>query len=242
MHQPGEDWMYNSGLQVLGVLIERARGDRWRRSCASGVRAVEHGRHEFSVPRAKLDRFTTAYAPDAVKPANCVCSIGQGRLVESTAADAERGRLAGLDDRRLLVVRAPRARRWCSRRPAIGVGVTPEGNGARSVDARGQRWLRHRASFAVSTAVGVTVSHSGRRRRRHRRALGIRVGRWHRARGGDLTRREGSPASCSPNAAMTSPEPPQVAIRLLERCLLGHPALTVARAMISATTSVLASA
>ena len=26
VHQPGEDWMYDTGIQVLGVLVERAAG------------------------------------------------------------------------------------------------------------------------------------------------------------------------------------------------------------------------
>ena len=35
MYQPGERWMYNTGSDVLGVLIARASGSRSRRSCAS---------------------------------------------------------------------------------------------------------------------------------------------------------------------------------------------------------------
>jgi CubicO group peptidase (beta-lactamase class C family) len=62
MHQPGERWMYNTGSDVLGVLIARAVG-----------RPLETFLHErlfeplgmqdtgFSVPEAKLDRLATAY-------------------------------------------------------------------------------------------------------------------------------------------------------------------------------------
>jgi CubicO group peptidase (beta-lactamase class C family) len=62
MHQPGEKWMYNTGSDVLGVLIARASGQR-----------LETFLHErmfeplgmkdtaFSVPAAKLDRFATSY-------------------------------------------------------------------------------------------------------------------------------------------------------------------------------------
>jgi len=62
MHQPGEKWMYNTGADVLGVLIARASGQ-----------AFETFLHErlfeplgmkdtgFSVPAAKLDRLATSY-------------------------------------------------------------------------------------------------------------------------------------------------------------------------------------
>ena len=36
MHQPGEGWMYNTGADVLGVLIARAVGQPLESSCASG--------------------------------------------------------------------------------------------------------------------------------------------------------------------------------------------------------------
>jgi len=62
MHQPGEKWMYNTGSDVLGVLIARASSQ-----------AFETFLHErlfeplgmkdtaFSVPAAKLDRLATSY-------------------------------------------------------------------------------------------------------------------------------------------------------------------------------------
>jgi len=65
MDQPGAAWRYNTGAQVLGVLIERAAG-----------RPLETFMHErlfgplgmtdtaFHVPSAHRDRFTTAYRPD----------------------------------------------------------------------------------------------------------------------------------------------------------------------------------
>jgi len=65
MDQPGDVWRYNTGAQVLGVLIERAAG-----------RPLETFLHErlfgplgmtdtaFSVSAGQRDRFTTAYQPD----------------------------------------------------------------------------------------------------------------------------------------------------------------------------------
>ena len=65
MHQPGEKWMYNTGSDVLGVLIARASGQ-----------PLETFLHErlfeplgmkdtgFSVPEASLDRLATSYWTD----------------------------------------------------------------------------------------------------------------------------------------------------------------------------------
>jgi CubicO group peptidase (beta-lactamase class C family) len=65
MHQPGEQWMYNTGSQVLGVLLERAAGQpleaflRQRLFDPLGMRDTG-----FRVSPDQRSRFTTAYAPD----------------------------------------------------------------------------------------------------------------------------------------------------------------------------------
>jgi CubicO group peptidase (beta-lactamase class C family) len=62
MHQPGEKWMYNTGSDVLGVLIARASGRpldtflRERIFEPLGMRDTG-----FSVPAADLDRLATSY-------------------------------------------------------------------------------------------------------------------------------------------------------------------------------------
>ncbi|HVX09800.1 MAG TPA: serine hydrolase domain-containing protein [Pirellulales bacterium] len=62
MHQPGEKWMYNTGSDVLGVLIARAAGQPLetflRERIFDPLGMKDTG---FSVPAAKLDRFATAY-------------------------------------------------------------------------------------------------------------------------------------------------------------------------------------
>lgn len=65
MHQPGEQWMYNTGADVLGVLIARASGQpfdvflRERIFEPLGMRDTA-----FFVPPEKLDRFLPAYWHD----------------------------------------------------------------------------------------------------------------------------------------------------------------------------------
>lgn len=64
LYQPGEQWLYNTGAQVLGVLLERASGqpleDLLRARLFEPLGMVDTA---FSVPASKQQRFTTAYAP-----------------------------------------------------------------------------------------------------------------------------------------------------------------------------------
>jgi CubicO group peptidase (beta-lactamase class C family) len=62
MHQPGEKWMYNTGSDVLGVLIARASGQTLetflRQRLFEPLGMKDTG---FSVPATKLDRLATSY-------------------------------------------------------------------------------------------------------------------------------------------------------------------------------------
>ncbi len=62
MHQPGEMWMYNTGSDVLGVLIARASGQQLeaflRERIFEPLGMKDTG---FSVPGHKLDRLATSY-------------------------------------------------------------------------------------------------------------------------------------------------------------------------------------
>jgi CubicO group peptidase (beta-lactamase class C family) len=65
MHQPGERWMYNTGSDVLGVLIARASGQPLetflRERLFEPLGMKDTG---FSVPAASLDRLATSYWTD----------------------------------------------------------------------------------------------------------------------------------------------------------------------------------
>jgi CubicO group peptidase (beta-lactamase class C family) len=62
MHQPGEKWMYNTGFDVLGVLIARA-SDRPLETFLGERIFGPLGMKDtgFSVPAEKLDRLATSY-------------------------------------------------------------------------------------------------------------------------------------------------------------------------------------
>src|SRR5437660_2120113 len=65
MHQPGEKWMYNTGADVLGVLIARASGQPLetflRERIFEPLGMKDTG---FSVPAPRLDRLATSYWTD----------------------------------------------------------------------------------------------------------------------------------------------------------------------------------
>ena len=65
MHQPGEQWMYNTGSDVLGVLIARASGQPFETFLRERIfEPLAMSDTGFSVPAAKLDRFATSYLTD----------------------------------------------------------------------------------------------------------------------------------------------------------------------------------
>jgi CubicO group peptidase (beta-lactamase class C family) len=64
MDQPGAAWRYNTGAQVLGILIERAAGRPLEAFLRENVFEPLGMRDtSFSVPQDKMSWFTTAYAP-----------------------------------------------------------------------------------------------------------------------------------------------------------------------------------
>ncbi|HEY3833781.1 MAG TPA: serine hydrolase domain-containing protein [Acidimicrobiia bacterium] len=73
VHQPGEGWRYNTGIQVLGVLVERAAkmpfGDFLRRRLFQPLGMIDT---TFVMDASRRGRFTTAYAPD---PSSGVLSV-----------------------------------------------------------------------------------------------------------------------------------------------------------------------
>lgn len=62
MHQPGEAWMYDTGLTVMGVLLSRATGQPLRELMLERVfEPLGMVDTDFYVPTDKLDRLTACY-------------------------------------------------------------------------------------------------------------------------------------------------------------------------------------
>jgi CubicO group peptidase (beta-lactamase class C family) len=65
MHQPGEKWMYNTGSDVLGVLIARVSGQEFPTFLRERIfEPLGMKDTDFSVPAASLDRLATSYWTD----------------------------------------------------------------------------------------------------------------------------------------------------------------------------------
>jgi CubicO group peptidase (beta-lactamase class C family) len=83
MYQPGERWMYNTGSDVLGVLIARASGHPFaaflRERIFEPLGMSDTG---FSVPADRLDRLATAYWTDATSGALAVSDEPRGQWSE----------------------------------------------------------------------------------------------------------------------------------------------------------------
>jgi CubicO group peptidase (beta-lactamase class C family) len=66
MSQPGEEWLYNTGSDVLGVLVARASGQPFETFLAERVfRPLGMADTGFSVSAEKIDRLATAYATNS---------------------------------------------------------------------------------------------------------------------------------------------------------------------------------
>src|SRR5258707_3993727 len=62
MHQPGEKWIYNTGSDVLGVLIARASGQPLETFLRERIfEPLSMRDTSFSVPATRLDRLATSY-------------------------------------------------------------------------------------------------------------------------------------------------------------------------------------
>ena len=65
VYQPGERWLYNSGSEILGVLIARVAGTSFAKFLGERIFAPLGMKDTaFSVPEAGLERFATAYTRD----------------------------------------------------------------------------------------------------------------------------------------------------------------------------------
>ncbi|HEX9469332.1 MAG TPA: serine hydrolase domain-containing protein [Bradyrhizobium sp.] len=65
IHQPGERWLYNSGTEILSVLIARVAGTTLGKFLSDRIFApLGMQDTAFSVPESKHDRFATSYARD----------------------------------------------------------------------------------------------------------------------------------------------------------------------------------
>ena len=94
VHQPGERWLYNSGSDILGVLIARASGKslgafmQERLFAPLGMKDTG-----FSVPAAKLDRLPDCYSTDFATGKVVLFDARDGRFAKPATFESGAGGL-----------------------------------------------------------------------------------------------------------------------------------------------------
>lgn len=99
-YQPGEKWLYNTGSDVLGVVVERAAGTRFGDVLQERVFGPL-GMHDtaFHVPPASMGRFGPSYLPPAWAPEpGAVFDPADGGWAERPAFESGGGGLVSTID------------------------------------------------------------------------------------------------------------------------------------------------
>jgi CubicO group peptidase (beta-lactamase class C family) len=99
LHQPGERWMYNTGSDVLSVLIARAAAQPFEVFLRERI-FEPLGMHDtaFFVPPKKRDRFVTAYSTNPVSCATEVYDEIDGEWARAPAFPSGAGGLVSTVD------------------------------------------------------------------------------------------------------------------------------------------------
>lgn len=99
MHQPGEQWMYNTGSCVLGVLISRAAGQPLETFFRERIfEPLGMTDTSFSVPPEKLDRLSSGYGYEGGTP-ELADGVEDSLWASPTAfPDASAGLISTADD------------------------------------------------------------------------------------------------------------------------------------------------
>jgi len=92
VHQPGERWLYHTGSDLLGVLIERCSGQRFEEFLRERIFDPLGMRDTgFHVPDSKLERLATGYAIDRATQELTVSDRARGGLWSRPPAFASGG-------------------------------------------------------------------------------------------------------------------------------------------------------
>jgi CubicO group peptidase (beta-lactamase class C family) len=99
LHQPGAAWLYNTGADILGVLVGRAAGAPFDDVLAERIlRPLGMRDTGFHVPADRLDRFTTYYRPSPDGPGLVLADPPQGQWSTRPAFPSGAGGLVSTVD------------------------------------------------------------------------------------------------------------------------------------------------
>jgi CubicO group peptidase (beta-lactamase class C family) len=140
MDQPGQRWRYNTGATVAGILIERVTGLPLPQLLAKRVfEPLGMTDTGFHVPAAKLDRFTSMYAPSGLPGIDRegleLCDAAEGwYAAPPVLADGASGLVSTVDDLWAFTAMLDRAR-------GDDQGQGPSGGNARLLSPESARLM-----------------------------------------------------------------------------------------------------
>jgi CubicO group peptidase (beta-lactamase class C family) len=160
LHQPGEKWMYNTGSDVLAVLVARASGKPletfMRERIFDPLGMKDTG---FSVPPEKLGRLATSYLTNFETGALEVYDEGAGGQWSRPPAFLSGAGGTGLDDRRLPGVRPDDAGPGKARQRAHPFQTIGRDHDDRPADARAEGGVRFGSGLLRRPWLGVRRFH-----------------------------------------------------------------------------------
>ena len=143
MHQPGEQWLYDTGSDALGILIARASGEALETFLRERIfEPLGMEDTSFSVPATKLDRLSTSYWTKRESGALEVYDEAAGGQWSRPPAFPSAARGSGLDHRRLPGVRPDDAEPGEACQRAHPVPAFGRDHDDRSADARAEGSVR----------------------------------------------------------------------------------------------------
>src|SRR5580692_9729273 len=99
MHQPGERWVYDTGSDVLGVLIARAANQPLETFLSERIfEPLGMADSGFSVPPEKLDRFLPCYWTDSATGALSTYDPADGHWATAPAFPSGAGGMVSTVD------------------------------------------------------------------------------------------------------------------------------------------------
>ena len=132
LHQPGARWMYNTGSDVLGVLIARASGQSFETFLRERIfEPLGMNDTGFSVPAEKRDRFATSYWTNAETDALELNDEAEGKWSRPPVfASGAGGLVSTIDDYlafgAMLLHRGTHGRERILSRPAVETMTTDQ--------------------------------------------------------------------------------------------------------------------
>ena len=227
MHQPGEKWMYNTGSDVLGVLIARAAGQSFEAFLRERIFEPLGMRDTgFSVAAGRRSTGSRRATRPTPTPARSRCTTSPGGQWSRPPAfpSGAGGLVSTVDD--FLAFSQMLAELRHARRRAHPVAAVDRDDDHRSADAGAEGGVGSGARLVRQSRLGLRRGCRHAPDRPERTGRSVRLGRRAGHRAGASIPSEEMITILMTQKAWTSPNPPNVCSRFLDVGLRGNRRLT----------------